>query len=30
MWSSHGIRTVILQAADYKAVCEEHRSGTSR
>ncbi len=26
MWSSHGFRTVILEAADFKAVCEEHRA----
>jgi GntR family transcriptional repressor for pyruvate dehydrogenase complex len=24
MWSSHGIRTVILEAADYRLVSKEH------
>lgn len=28
MWSSHGCRTVILEAADFDAVCEEHRAVT--
>jgi DNA-binding GntR family transcriptional regulator len=26
MWSSHGFRLILLEAADFNAVCEEHRA----